>query len=492
MNILILNHHFDYDIDALISESNGKHNIKTIRPEYFSEHAELIFPSDVFSSDLTAYHKKKNKKKRLTYRKKARKLFFELYKIFQFDVFISPSSVFFYIRDVLTACDDLNVGIVIFQKELGVAKDNQEHLNFIIKKYFPVHGDVIATCSEDSKNAWIKMGANPKKSSVTGQPRFDYYFNLPKKIKTYNKTYLFFSYFLHAYVTSNSTEVDYNPWTELCDNTIECLVKLAIQNPNDKVLIKPHPQQDLFSMNRIYNQVKNIKNIEILDPKIDSRKILFDSDIIIAFQSSVLLEALILNKKVIYTFWTEEVNKLTKLLLPFHEYDEFLSVSKSKEDFYKLLFNPKSIIGGKNLNSIQIKKRIERFNSFFGDVKGDSSEKVLSLTFEMLKNKRKNIKSSHLNLQAKILNGKDFFLKKELYKSKIWLLFFTFFLKFSSFLFSSKKLNNFLKNIIIMYKKRILELKDLSQVDLELIGNVNTKIKLYSKNYFLKIINYFK
>ena len=110
----------------------------------------------------------------------------------------------------------------------------------------------------------------------------------------------------------------------------------------------------------------------------------------------------------------------------------------------------------------------------------------------MLKNKRKNIKSSHLNLQAKILNGKDFFLKKELYKSKIWLLFFTFFLKFSSFLFSSKKLNNFLKNIIIMYKKRILELKDLSQVDLELIGNVNTKIKLYSKNYFLKIINYFK
>ena len=95
MNILILNHHFDYDIDALISESNGKHNIKTIRPEYFSEHAELIFPSDVFSSDLTAYHKKKYKKKRLTYRKKARKLFFELYKIFQFDVFISPSSVFF-------------------------------------------------------------------------------------------------------------------------------------------------------------------------------------------------------------------------------------------------------------------------------------------------------------------------------------------------------------------------------------------------------------
>ena len=35
MNILILNHHFDYDIDALINESNGKHNIKTIRPEIF-------------------------------------------------------------------------------------------------------------------------------------------------------------------------------------------------------------------------------------------------------------------------------------------------------------------------------------------------------------------------------------------------------------------------------------------------------------------------
>ena len=492
MNILILNHHFDYDIEALINESNGKHNIKTIRPEYFSERAELIFPKEVFSSDLTAYHKKKYKKNRLTYKQEARKLLFDLFKVFQFDVFISPSSVFFYIRDVLTACDDLNIGIVIFQKELGTAKDNQENLNYIIKKYFPVHGDLIATCSEDSNNAWIKMGADPKISFVTGQPRFDYYFNLPKKIKTHNKTYLFFSYFLHAYVTSNSNKDDYNPWTELCDNTIECLVKLAVQNPNDQVLIKPHPQQDLFSISRIYNQVKNIKNIEILDSKTDSRKVLVDSDIIIAFQSSVLLEALILNKKVIYTYWTSEVIKLSKILLPFHEYDEFLSVSKSKEDFYKLLVNPKSIVGGKNLNSLQIKKRIERFNSFFGDVKGDSSKKVLSLTSEMLKNKRKNIKSSHLNLQSKILNGKDFFLKKELYKSKICLHFFTFFLKFSSFLFSSNKLNNFFKNIIIMYKKRILELKDLSQFDLELIGNVNTKIKLYFKNYILKIIKYFK
>tara|TARA_B100001250_G_scaffold411059_1_gene438827 strand:- start:6383 stop:7861 length:1479 start_codon:yes stop_codon:yes gene_type:complete len=492
MNILILNHHFDYDIEALINESNGKHNIKTIRPEYFSERAELIFPSEVFSSDLTVYHKKKYKKNRLIYRKKARKLFFELYKVFQFDVFISPSSVFFYIRDVLDACDDLNVGIVIFQKELGVAKDNQEHLNFIINKYFPVHGDLIATCSEDSKNAWIKMGADPKISFVTGQPRFDYYFNLPKNTQTHNKTYLFFSYFLHAYVTSNSSKQDYNPWTELCDNTIECLAKLAVQNPNDKVLIKPHPQQDVFSISRIYNQVKNIKNIEILNSKTDSRKILVDSDIIISFQSSVLLEALILNKKVIYTYWTEEVNKLSKLLLPFHKYYDFLSVSKSKEDFCKLLSNTELIIGGKNLNSIQIKKRIKSFNSFFGDVKGDSSKRLLNLTVKMLDNKRKNIKSSHINLKSKILNDKDFYLKKELYKSKICLCFFTIFLKFSSLLFSSKKLNNYFKKIISMYEKRILELNDISQVDLELIGNVNTNIKLYSKIYSLKIIKYFK
>ncbi len=492
MNILILNHHFDYDIDALMNESNGKHNIKTIRPEYFSEHAELIFPSEVFSSDLTAYHKKKYKKKRLAYRTKARKLFFELYKIFQFDVFISPSSVFFYIRDVLDACDDLNVGIVIFQKELGVAKDNQEHLNFIIKKYFPVHGDLIATCSEDSKNAWIKMGANPKKSFVTGQPRYDYYFNLPKKKQTNSKTYLFFSYFLHAYVTSNSSDQDYNPWIELCDNTMECLVKFAIKNPDDKVLIKPHPQQDSFSMDRIYSQVKNIKNIEVLDPKIDSRKILFDSDIIIAFQSSVLLEALILNKKVIYTFWTEEVNKLTKLLLPFHEYHEFLSVSKSKEDFYELLNNTELIIGGKNLNSKQIKKRIKSFNSFFGDVKGDSSKRLLDLTAKMFDKKRKNIRLNHKQLRSRILNNREFYLKKELLKSKFYLFIFNFCLKFSSFLFLPKRLINFVKKITFMYKKRIIELNDISHVNFEINGRVNSKIKLYSRNYILKIINHFK
>ena len=53
------------------------------------------------------------------------------------------------------------------------------------------------------------------------------------------------------------------------------------------------------------------------------------------------------------------MNKLTILLLPFHEYHEFLSVSKSKEDFYELINNTELIIGGKNLNSKQIKKRIK-------------------------------------------------------------------------------------------------------------------------------------
>ena len=43
-----------------------------------------------------------------------------------------------------------------------------------------------------------------------------------------------------------------------------------------------------------------------------------------------------------------------------------------------------------------------------------------------------------------------------------------------------------------MYEKRILELNDLSQDHLELIGEVNTNIKLYLKIYFLKIINKLK
>ena len=57
---------------------------------------------------------------------------------------------------------------------------------------------------------------------------------------------------------------------------------------------------------------------------------------------------------------------------------------------------------------------------------------------------------------------------------------------------SSKKLNIFLKKIINIYEKKILELNDLSQVDFELIGEVNTNIKLYFKNYFLKIVKRFK
>ena len=73
---------------------------KQLDLKYFSEHAELIFPSEVFSSDLTAYHKNKYKKKEIDLQKKGKKNFFLNFTRYFSLMFLLVHQVFFFISEM--------------------------------------------------------------------------------------------------------------------------------------------------------------------------------------------------------------------------------------------------------------------------------------------------------------------------------------------------------------------------------------------------------
>lgn len=488
MNVLILNHHFSQDINELEYFNSNMHTIKLISPDYFARHAKRLFPNEVFGTDLSIYFKKKYNNYRNKYRKVAFKLIYDLYKIFQFDVFIIPSDTYFYIRDVIDACEDLKIPVIVIQKELGVSKYSLENHASQIFETFPVKCTWMTTCSEESKKFWIKAGGESDKISVIGQPRFDYYFrdnssetcllnNEPDKTKI-----LFLSYDLDAYSEDRTTGKISEPWKKLHEDTLNILLKIA-SNSSVVVYVKPHPQYYGNNLSKFFEKVHYHKNIILLPGNVDTRKLLLEADIIIGFQTTTILEAMIISQKVIYTYWTEEVIALKENLLPYHEMNDCLSIAKSTIELENLLLDKTKIIGGNEISDVQLTKRKKYFSDFFGPIDGLSSLRAWSIIDQIYSENLDNIKSIQIKNRSNILNQQNQFRIKQIKKAKLNLLE----LKFINFLniipFKKNRINELIQLHVERENRRLKELQTHMIHDREIVGETYFSLYWQIKNY---------
>lgn len=463
MKILILNHHFFQDINELKHSNSKNHTIKLIQPNYFANHAKKLFPEEVFGGNLMAYHKKEYENSRIAFRKIAFELLYDIFKIYQFDLFIAPSDTFFYIRDVIDACESLGVQFIVVQKELGVSPYLFEKHALELLESFPVKCDFMTTCSDDSKLFWCRAGGKQDKIFVVGQPRFDFYFrklsieessNSP--IKKQNKTnVLFLSYDLNAY---SATVVDgrlNKPWEKIHNETIEALAEIAALD-NICVYVKPHPQQDMDSLNKIKARVSNLENFVLLPGNTDTRLLILESDIIVGFQTTALLEAMAINKKVIYTFWSEKVEELKNGLLQFHTLANCINIAKSPNDIKYFITNPQYIIGGNEINQEQISIRKSEFVSLLGPVDGRSSERTWNI-IEKVSESFSPTKDNE-SLRNDLLLGNTDFINNQIKKSISIISQLTIILKIVKLIFvNSSKVKVFFENKLSTELKRLEE-----------------------------------
>lgn len=327
--ILVINHYFDQDISSIVRSSDCLKYI-IVKPEIFQP-IRNIYPEIVHRGNIEYDHPSLEDK-----RKWARHFSFFLFKwmkwIYKFELIITPSDIFFWLREFIIISKQNKISTIVIDKEGVISPYYFEHHSAKIKNNFPLISDRIIVWSNRQKNFWIKCGAEESRIKIIGQPRSDL---LLKKNDTHqNENYiLFLTYFENAYVPKEIEEKGIS-WSQLRAETHEILKEIALLFADQKIIIKCHPQQR--DIKEIKKEFLNYRNIHVETGTQKTDMLLINAGLVVGFQSTALIESILLKKNTIYTFWTKSVEDFKDGILPFHKFKSFL-IAHSKQELLSLL-----------------------------------------------------------------------------------------------------------------------------------------------------------
>lgn len=343
--ILIINHHYDQDIEAIVNGCKDCCEFFVIDAMPTYNQAFLFFRTDDERDGIIPYSKL-NRRIIQGYRKVARKIYNDIYSVFSFDAILMPSDSFWWVREFLEVAHDKRIPRIVLDKEGMVSPYYYEvHSQQILERY-PFMSDHLLVWSERQKNFWMKSGVAPEHIDVLGQPRSDFFFNkdrwLSKKdlgLEGKRKTILFFTFDVDAYIHIFPAEEIQRrslSWLPLRNDINNVLLELAKSHDDIDIVIKVHPQQsDIEYIRKIFSET-TLSNIKIMEGASLSNHLIVNSDLIVGFQTTALVEAMLTEKPVIYTGWSDTEKKLRDDLIPLHNC-KGIDKADSKDSFAKLL-----------------------------------------------------------------------------------------------------------------------------------------------------------
>ncbi|WP_026909675.1 hypothetical protein [Patulibacter minatonensis] len=327
LRLLALDHFFDQDLAALRAALRPGESLRVLDYRALREEAMRVFPEEV-ASGLEAFAADEHAGARERWAVVVREILEDEFTKEPFDALVLPSDIFFYVRAAREACHALGVPFFVVQKETTISPNTMREHAAHVRRYAPPIADHMTVCSAHHKEFWLNAGADASTITVTGQPRFDVFAHpdrWPAKDPSAAPTVLFLSYMVDAY---HPTDGQGEPaWERLHRQTEEGLRTLA--DDGWRVLIKPHPQQDVSGMRERLTQTFGDHLGEraiLVDGAADVRPLIFGADAVVGFQSTAMLEAMLAGGPVAYTAWDPEARKLAGELLPFAEWPELLDV----------------------------------------------------------------------------------------------------------------------------------------------------------------------
>jgi hypothetical protein len=379
LRILVFDHFFKQDIDALVRSSRVGDEIRVVDYEPLRNLARRFFPDEVFRG-LSEYPHERHQEARSRYAVAAEELLCQVREAFRFDVVVSPSDTFFYLRPWVTTSRQMGVPFVVLQKETTISPYTMTEHARAIRESVPFISDRMLVCSERHREFWLNAGANPAKVAVTGQPRFDFYarkewwldpVRLGLGLDPNRPTVLFFSYDLRAYAADGNEPA----WGQLRCETEEVLLNLAAEGALN-LLIKPHPQQ-----RGLAKDVERLRTragltwgsaVQLLEGESDARQLIVNADVVVGFQTTALFEAMAAGKQVIYTWWSEPAHRYASGLIPFHLMQDALDVACSPTELHSLCratdqaHDPERLL-----------QRRRAFDAYLGPLDGRATERAL-------------------------------------------------------------------------------------------------------------------
>ena len=373
MRFLVLDHYFGQDIEALLATAGDEIAFDVMPFEHLRAEALRVFPIEV-ATGLEAFARPELEPERTRYAAVLREILEDRFTSAPFDGIVLPSDTFFYVRAAPVLAHALGVPLVVVQKETTISEHTMRVHSQSVRRYAPPVADRMTVCSERQREFWLRAGADPSTISVTGQPRFDFYVKQTAPgAGPADPRVLFLSYAVDAYHPEEGGRA--NPWLELHRQTEQGLEQLA--RDGWRVLIKPHPQQSIEVVQAWRERSPHLweDRISLVDPDADARKLIVSSDVIVGFQTTALLEAMLAGRPVVYTGWDEQAVGMSRDLIPFHDWGAEITVLDRPES----LPGAVAALRGTRCEEDVLSRRRAIAEEYLGPLDGRASERVLSI-----------------------------------------------------------------------------------------------------------------
>jgi hypothetical protein len=334
--VVIIDHNFIQDIEAL-NVSSGSAGINLIRIPFESFY---LLAGCYFSEEIRdgSYLTEEMRLPKERYNAILRFLFSIWHPQKFIKGFVCPSDSFFWIREIIVLLREIDIPCVVVDKEGTISPHSMENHSRQITERYPFMSDWILVWSERQRKFWKRTGVDGSRILVTGQPRSDFFFNknfwLPKKqfLSGCKRMVLFFTFETDAYAPVPGDHI----WRELRNDIHSSLLSLAAAYPDVSFIVKTHPQQiDRFEVEKEFI-VHELDNISVLHGPELARHLIVHADVVVGFQTTGLIEAMLAGKRVVYTEWSDEVCANLHHLIPFHE-AQGIDIARSRREFEDIM-----------------------------------------------------------------------------------------------------------------------------------------------------------
>lgn len=292
--------------------------------------------------------------------------------LFGYRTLILPSDNYYWVREFILISQKNGVTVIVVDKEGMISPYDYEAEAKRILQYAPPVCDAMYVWSDRQHQYWVKAGFDSESIHVLGQPRSDILFRASRnRSDGENSLVLHFTFDDYAYIPPAFVADGVN-WKLLKSELAEKLELYAINNPAEEIVVKAHPQQSDFAELKSLFKAKNLK---VIGGSAEALALISQARVVIAFQTTAVLEALLMGVPVIYPAWYETNDELEQLLLPFRDAPG-INKASSPEHLYSMIADSRISKGdiGADVSSL--------ISSYFFKPDGDTSQRIVDHIIE--------------------------------------------------------------------------------------------------------------
>jgi surface carbohydrate biosynthesis protein len=386
---VIVNHCYDLDIDALCA-ANTPHTLWVLDPFALFTDVFDYFPPE--QRDLNAVYGTGDMHASIA-RYKAEvvtHLARRLRDVTKLDALITPSDTFYYLRPLIEELRALGVPTFVQDKEGTIAPSAimDDHSAVLTERYPPI-ADQYFFWSETHRDFWRRVGVDESRMHVLGQPRSDFFFHRerwPSKaslgLSEHKKLVVAFTYDADSYARSTDPNPE-RPWKQLRDQMHEAVRALARERSDVEVVVKAHPQQAELAEVTAEFAATPLPNLRLMTGAGSASHLIVHADVILGFQSTVMIEAMLTTKPVIYVGWGDKHDKYADGLIPIHRSGACL-LPQRRDELDRVL--REALDGQLRPSADELRARKAFTDRYFFDADGHASERVLRAAAAFVKN----------------------------------------------------------------------------------------------------------